>query len=152
MASSAGSSGMVGGQMLDILATQTKLTASELENMHRRKTGALITASVICGALCSDHCSRDTIKALEVYATSIGLAFQIVDDILDIESSTEVLGKSTGADQALGKSTYPSTIGLKESKMLAENLYQSAIASIDTIGHNTGHLAELAELVVKRTH
>ena len=152
LASSAGSTGMVGGQMLDILGTEANLSLAELENMHQRKTAALISAAVICGALCSDHCSRDTIHALELYANNIGLAFQVIDDILDIESSTEELGKSSGADQALGKSTYPALIGLQESKDLAENLYQSAIASIDAIGHNTGHLVELAEIVVKRRH
>ena len=152
LAVSAGSTGMVGGQMLDILATNVSLSAVQLENMHKRKTGALISASVICGALCSDHCSRDTIKALDTYANSIGLAFQVVDDILDVESSTEILGKSSGVDEALGKSTYPSLIGLKESKDLAENLYQSAIASIAGIGDNAGQLAELAELIVKRQY
>lgn len=150
LASSAGSKGMVGGQMLDILATEASLSTTELENMHRRKTGALINASVLCGALCSDHCSRNTLQALESYAANIGLAFQVVDDVLDVESSTEVLGKTSGADQVLGKSTYPSLIGLAESKQLAEKLYHSAIASIDTIGHNTDHLAEIAGLVIHR--
>jgi len=158
---------MVGGQMLDIEATEQKIDQSQLEDIHRRKTGALIRSAVISGALCSDELckssSNDTlIKAFDEYATSIGLAFQVVDDILDIESTTEELGKTSGADIALGKATYPSLIGLDASKELAEKLYQQAIASIATISDNTPPLNKhtaldstqllrnLADLVVKR--
>jgi geranylgeranyl pyrophosphate synthase len=148
----AGHTGMVGGQILDILATGKSLNINELEQVHRCKTGALIQAAVICGALCSDHCSHQTLKALEDYAQNVGLAFQVVDDILDVESTTDMLGKRTGADEELGKSTYPALIGLEESKKLAERLYQSAMASLARIGDNTDHLADLAKLVIKRSH
>lgn len=152
LASSAGQTGMVGGQILDVIATEQKLSRDALENIHRRKTGALINAAVICGALCSDEVSPEELHGMKAFADSIGLAFQVVDDVLDIESSTEMLGKSNGSDLALGKSTYPALIGLKESKELAQNLYQQAIASLGSIGDNSAHLADLAALVVNRNH
>ena len=167
LAQASGSSGMVGGQMLDILATEQPLNRTDLEDVHRRKTGALINAAVVCGALCSDRATASEIDALSNYADRIGLAFQVVDDILDIESSTEELGKTSGADIALGKSTYPSLIGLNDSKKLATNLYYQAIDCINAIGDNSQSsddknidkmsnkfslLHDLAELVVKRTY
>ncbi|NNC99699.1 MAG: geranyl transferase [Gammaproteobacteria bacterium] len=152
LAFSAGRSGMVGGQILDVFGTEQNLSRAALENMHRRKTGALINAAVICGALCGDDVPAGKMSAMHAYADNIGLAFQVVDDVLDIESSTEVLGKSNGSDLALGKSTYPALIGLKESKELAQNLYQQAIASLASIGDNSAHLADLAALVVNRNH
>lgn len=152
LSSAAGHAGMVGGQMLDIEATGNTLNRTELENMHRCKTGALIQAAVICGALCGNAVRDDQLQALAVYAENIGLAFQVVDDILDIEASTETLGKTSGADQALGKSTYPALLGLGESKELAQNLYQQAIESIAAISDNKGLLLELAALVVNRQH
>ena len=148
----AGQRGMVGGQMLDILATEQSLDRPQLEDIHRRKTGALIKSAVICGALCADQPSELTLKKLAEYAEAIGLAFQVIDDVLDIESSTEVLGKPSGADIALGKSTYPGLIGLAESKKLAEKLYREAVASVAPIGDNSAQLIELAGLVVKRNH
>jgi len=167
LAQASGAVGMVGGQILDILATEQQLSRAELEDVHSRKTGALINASVVCGALCSDYGNDTQIKALSDYADHIGLAFQVVDDILDIESSTEELGKPSGADQALGKSTYPALIGLEASKELATNLYQRAIDCIATISDNSelpngietdnmsnkfSLLHDLAKLIVRRTH
>jgi len=150
LAQSAGATGMVGGQMIDILATNMPLNQAELENMHRRKTGALIVSAVICGALCSDNTSPAQLDALSDYARKIGLAFQVVDDVLDIESSTEELGKPSGSDESARKSTYPALIGLQESKELATKLYQESIVSIASIGDNTRLLEDLAELIVKR--
>lgn len=150
LAKSAGPSGMVGGQMLDILATQSSLDMSALADVHRRKTGALISSAVLCGALSSDHISDQQLAALSDYAHNIGLAFQVVDDVLDIESSTEQLGKTSGADLALGKSTYPALIGLDESKKLATKLYHQGVASLAVIGDNSALLVELADLVIKR--
>ena len=151
LAQSSGQIGMVGGQMLDIQATDKQLSRNSLEDVHRRKTGALINASVICGALSSDSVSDEQLRELSNYADNIGLAFQVVDDILDIESSTQELGKPSGSDIEMGKSTYPSLIGLQESKKLATNLYKESIVSIASIGDNTQLLEDLAELVVKRT-
>lgn len=150
LAHSSGQSGMVGGQMLDIDATDKQLNRQALENVHRRKTGALINAAAVCGALCSDVVTEHQLNELNNYANSLGLAFQVVDDILDIESSTEELGKPSGSDIEMGKSTYPALIGLQESKKLATNLYQESIVSIASIGDNTQLLEDLAELVVKR--
>lgn len=167
LAQSAGANGMVGGQSLDMLATDCDLELHELENIHKKKTGALITASVVCGALCSEQTSQKTLSNLKNYADAIGLAFQVVDDVLDITSSTEELGKTSGADVALGKSTYPALIGLENSKNLATKLYQVSMDCLQAIGDNRelsksnqldkkhsklGLLAEIAELVVQRTH
>ncbi|MEM7357868.1 MAG: farnesyl diphosphate synthase [Pseudomonadota bacterium] len=148
----AGQTGMVGGQMLDMLATEQNLNRAALENVHRRKTGALISASVVCGALCADKLKDSQLDSMQNYAEKIGLAFQVIDDVLDIEASTEQLGKPNGADQALGKSTYPGLMGLEASKQLAQTLYQDAVASISAIGDNSAQLVELATLVVSRDH
>jgi len=123
--------------MLDILATNTSLSQAQLENVHRRKTGALINAAVLCGALCSDDVSAEQLSVLSHYADHLGLAFQVIDDILDIESSTEILGKPSGADIELGKSTYPALLGMAESKELAKNLYDRAIDCVQTISDNS---------------
>lgn len=150
LAQQAGRVGMVGGQTLDILATDQDVALADLEDIHRRKTGALIQAAVICGAQCGDHVSDQQLSALKKYASALGLAFQVVDDILDVESSTGILGKTSGADIAMGKSTYPAILGLEESKQLAQKLYHQAIASVDSISDNSELLKELAQLVVKR--
>jgi len=151
LATQAGPAGMVGGQMLDIQATEQEINQQQLEDIHRRKTGALIRAAVLCGAHCGDNISSNTnnqklFDAFNDYAASIGLAFQVVDDILDVEASTEELGKTSGADIALGKATYPALIGLDRSKKMAEKLYQQAIASIATISDNTSPLNRHATL------
>jgi len=161
LAVGAGQTGMVGGQMQDIQATEKKLKLEQLEDIHRRKTGALINTSVICGALCGEKPSQTLLHQLNIYANKLGLAFQVIDDILDIEGSTEILGKRKGSDIQRGKATYPALLGLPESKKLAETLYREAIESIDRIGDNSQSpdatalqestlLRELAELVVKR--
>ena len=105
----------------------------------------------MCGAFCSDNVNQSQLTQLNDYANNIGLAFQVVDDILDIESSTEELGKPSGSDIEMGKSTYPALIGLQESKKLATNLYKESVVSIASISDNTQLLEDLAELVVKRT-
>ena len=152
LAQSAGGVGMVGGQSLDMLATQQHLTREQLENIHQRKTGALISAAVLCGALAGDALSPQKQQALHSYAANLGLAFQVVDDILDIESSTAVLGKASGADQSLGKATYPAIMGLEKSKQTAEKLYQQAIASVTMMGDNTQLLTQIAEQIIRRKH
>ena len=160
LAFSSGPTGMVGGQMLDIEATgHNSITIEELENIHRRKTGALINSATLCGAYCSDNIDSETLEHLSNYANSIGLAFQVIDDILDIESTTQELGKPSGADINLQKATYPALIGLTESKQLADKLYQQAMESLSAISdnseiskHNDGAilLQKLADLVVNR--
>ena len=150
LAKYAGRVGMVGGQMLDMQAEKQSLSREELENVHSRKTGALIRAAVTGGALCADDVSSDNFEALDIYARKIGLAFQVIDDVLDIESSTETLGKTSGADQAMGKSTYPALLGLESSKQLAQDLYKDALSSISIIDGDTQMLSDLASLVVSR--
>ncbi len=158
LARSAGATGMVGGQMIDILATEKQLSQPELENMHRCKTGALINAAVIGGALCAETLSDEAHSALGKYAANLGLAFQVVDDILDIESTTEQLGKPNGSDTAAGKVTFPQLLGLAESKQFAQKLYQDAMESLGLIGDNNESplgvslLSDIAERVVTRTH
>ncbi len=151
LARNAGHRGMVGGQMLDIQATEQQLQRRDLENLHRRKTGALIEAAVICGTLCGDSPRASDVQALEEYSQHIGLAFQVIDDVLDVESTTEKLGKPSGADQALGKSTYPAIMGLQQSKQFAHTLYQQAMASISAISDNEP-LLDLAALIINREH
>ena len=150
LAKYAGRVGMVGGQMLDMQAEKQSLSREELENVHSRKTGALIRAAVTGGALCADDVSCENFEALDIYARKIGLAFQVIDDVLDIESSTETLGKTSGADQAMGKSTYPALLGLESSKQLAQDLYKDALSSISIIDGDTQMLSDLASLVVSR--
>ena len=160
LAVSAGRSGMVGGQMLDIQATGKQVSLEHLQSIHAAKTGALIKASVLCGAYCGPLCgvgaipasSAQTLTALTLYADNIGLAFQIMDDILDETSDTNTLGKQAGADRALNKSTYPQLLGLQESRALAEKLLQEALESIEPISDNTDPLKHIAERVVTRVN
>ena len=150
LAHSAGVSGMVGGQMLDINATNKEISLIQLEKMHRLKTGALIKASTMLGALCSQTCQPNELKTIQEYAKKIGLAFQIVDDILDETADTNTLGKQTGADKALGKSTYISHLGIENSRREAQKLINDALQLLEQLSDNTALLEELAELVVKR--
>ncbi|HAU68848.1 MAG TPA: geranyl transferase [Gammaproteobacteria bacterium] len=156
LAVSAGRSGMVGGQMLDIQATGKQVSLEHLQSIHSAKTGALIKASVLCGAYCGADAntasSGSALTALNLYADNIGLAFQIMDDILDETSDTKTLGKQAGADRALDKSTYPQLLGLQESRALAEKLLQEALESIEPISDNTDPLKHLAERVVTRVY
>lgn len=150
LATSCGPQGMAGGQMLDIDATKKTLSLSELEKMHSLKTGALIEASVIMGATCSNNVTETQLTALSRYAKNIGLAFQIIDDILDETSDTETLGKQSGADKALGKATYPSLMGLSQSKEAAQSLINDALNSLQEIGDNNALLSALANTVINR--
>lgn len=153
LAKASGYNGMAGGQMLDMLATGQQLDIEQLENIHKKKTGALIKASVLMGAICSDQYDDQIAKNLSDYAEKTGLAFQIIDDILDEVADTSTLGKTSGADKQLGKSTYPALLGLEESKKRAENLYQEAIESLSPIGDNNSLiLKQLAKLVIERLY
>ncbi|MBS0351082.1 MAG: polyprenyl synthetase family protein, partial [Proteobacteria bacterium] len=128
LAAAAGASGMVGGQMLDIEAENQKISLADLENLHRLKTGALIKASVGLGAIAAGCLDQVLLQELDQFAACIGLAFQVQDDLLDVESTTEILGKKAGADQALNKSTYPSLMGLDAAKQHLQLLYEQAAA------------------------
>lgn len=147
-----GSLGMAGGQALDLAATGQAISMAELETMHQLKTGALIQASVAMGYLAANIQDQDLVQRLDRFSTHLGLAFQVRDDILDVEGETEHLGKKAGADQALGKSTYPAIIGLEASHDHAKQLYDQAISEISIFGEEADLLRELAELTVSRSN
>ncbi len=143
LAEAAGAAGMVGGQMLDIAAEDKKISLSELENLHRLKTGALIRASVRLGALAAGCPDVTLLAQLDQFAAIIGLAFQVQDDLLDVESTTEVLGKRAGADEALNKSTYPSLLGIADSKQHLQSLYLQASEILSNLSINTAALQQI---------
>jgi geranylgeranyl pyrophosphate synthase len=150
LAQAAGTAGMAGGQAVDLAAVGQTLSVDAVENMHRRKTGALIKGSVLLGALGAGIDSGDDFRALQVFGDEIGLAFQIQDDILDVEGDAAVLGKTTGADAALSKPTYPSTVGLPAARDRARSLRDRAIAALTPLGPRSAPLVELAQFVVSR--
>jgi farnesyl diphosphate synthase len=150
LAAASGTSGMAGGQALDLDAVGRQLTLDDLETMHRLKTGALIRASVLMAAACAPELPADARAALDGYAQDIGLAFQIQDDILDVEGTTQVLGKRTGADAARDKPTYPSLLGIDAAKQRARALQVRACARLRTLGPRGAILAALADYVVDR--
>ncbi len=150
LAQASGSLGMAGGQALDLSAVGKKLTLDELENMHKHKTGALIRASVKLGLLASGSEDEDLDQRLERYATCIGLAFQVQDDILDVEGATEVIGKPQGSDADRDKPTYPNLLGMDEAKATASRLCDEAIASLAPLGERGETLAMIADFIVKR--
>lgn len=146
----AGAAGMCGGQAIDLASVGKSLTVDELENMHRLKTGALLTASVFLGAYCSKIPAEQEKNALNAYAKAIGLAFQVVDDILDITADSADLGKTAGKDSADNKPTYVSLLGLEESRQLAEKLRNDAYAALSIFDEKADYLRQLADLVVRR--
>lgn len=152
LAHASGPAGMAGGQAIDLASVGQQLTLSQLENMHLHKTGALIRASVRLGALASESPSTPALEALDRYATAIGLAFQIQDDILDVVGDTDVLGKQQGADEALGKPTYPAIVGLDEARRMASAQHQQAVGALDTFDERADPLRWLSEFIVSRTH
>ncbi|MDE3738155.1 (2E,6E)-farnesyl diphosphate synthase [Pseudomonas resinovorans] len=146
----AGPAGMVGGQAIDLGSVGIKLDQTALETMHRHKTGALIEASVRLGALASGRADPAALAALRIYARAIGLAFQVQDDILDVESDTATLGKTQGKDQAHDKPTYPSLLGLDEAKAYALKLRDQALLAIANLGESAEPLRALARYIVER--
>lgn len=150
LAEAAGSRGMAGGQALDLAAVGGTLSLAELENIHLRKTGALIRAAVRLGALSAPQTEPGVGAGLDRYAECIGLAFQVQDDILDVEGSTETLGKPQGSDLARNKPTYPNLLGLQGAKRVAADLYAAAIAGLEPLGEAGEPLRRLAEFIVRR--
>jgi farnesyl diphosphate synthase len=146
LAVAAGSRGMAGGQAIDLEATGKSLTQAELEFMHVRKTGALISAAVSLGALCAGPCP----PALEAYGHRVGLAFQVVDDVLDAEASTATLGKTAGKDSKQGKPTYVSAMGAARARQFAEELRQGALDALAAFGPQALRLRQLADFIVLR--
>jgi geranylgeranyl diphosphate synthase type II len=144
-----GPEGMVGGQTVDIILEGKKAKKKELLYIHTHKTGALIRASVRIGALMAEAAPAK-INALTRYGEKIGLAFQVIDDILDVTATKEELGKSAGADDARGKNTYPSIFGLEKSKTLAEELIHDSLESIKLLNHKAKPLADIARYILSR--
>jgi geranylgeranyl pyrophosphate synthase len=147
----AGCNGMVTGQAIDLASTGKQLSAEELTYMHNHKTGALIEASVVMGAIATDQASSDQLQALRQFSRAIGLAFQIQDDILDVESSTEELGKSQGSDSANNKATYTSILGIEKARSEAERLYQQSLEALSPFGDQAQSLGVLAKFIVHRS-
>jgi farnesyl diphosphate synthase len=150
LALASGSIGMAGGQAIDLASVGHSLTREQLETMHRLKTGALLRAAVRMGALAGDTPSADALAALDKYSAAVGLAFQVVDDILDVTADSATLGKTAGKDAKDGKPTYVSIIGLDASRALAQQLRADAHAALEPFGARAQRLAELADLVVNR--
>jgi farnesyl diphosphate synthase len=150
LARATGTGGMAGGQAVDLAAAGRTLTEAALEDMHRRKTGALIQCSVLLGALGAGVTGGAELAALERFGAEVGLAFQIQDDILDVDGDAALLGKSTGADAARSKPTYPSTVGLAASRNRAKELRDTAIAALAPLGAGAAPLVQLATFVVDR--
>jgi len=150
LALASGSRGMAGGQALDIDATGQQIDLAQLENMHIHKTGALIRASVRMGALCAPGTSKEKFKHLDHYAKCIGLAFQVRDDILDVEGETNTLGKTQGKDAAADKATYPALVGLEEARELADQLLEDALENLQEFGEKAEPLRALARYIVER--
>lgn len=150
LAQASGSSGMCGGQAIDLASVGVKLTLEQLEQMHGLKTGALLRASVLLGAMCGKTLSMQETEALDRYADAIGLAFQVVDDILDATADSATLGKTAGKDAADNKPTYVSILGLEQSRALAETLRNTAHDALEQFGETAQRLRELADLIVQR--
>lgn len=153
LAKASGVAGMCGGQALDLAAEGKQVDLAELEKIHRHKTGALIRSAVRLGALTAGERGRAALPQLDRYAAAIGLAFQVQDDILDVVGDTAVLGKQQGADQQLGKSTYPALMGLENARAKAWDLYQESLSALDelaALSYNTTPLRALASFVIER--
>lgn len=147
-----GCSGMVAGQAIDLAATGQTLSLNELKNMHAHKTGALIKASVMMGALVTNMSSQEQLEALTQYASAIGLAFQIQDDILDVQCPTEQLGKQQGSDLANGKATYTSILGLEKARQKTSNLLSESLDALSSFDVRADRLREIAHFIVQRQH
>jgi farnesyl diphosphate synthase len=152
LAQAAGSRGMAGGQAIDLANVGKALTLQELEHMHALKTGALIRASVRLGAYCGEAMSADEHAALDRYAAAIGLCFQVVDDVLDVEGTAQTLGKTAGKDAMQQKPTYVSLLGLGAARERITALRAEAHAALTDLGRPARRLAELADWIALRTH
>ncbi|HZJ92157.1 MAG TPA: farnesyl diphosphate synthase [Thiopseudomonas sp.] len=152
LAKASGAAGMVGGQAIDLSSVGQNISQGTLELMHRHKTGALIEASVRLGAIASNAATPQALAALEHYAQAIGLAFQVQDDILDVTSDTQTLGKQQGSDIEHDKPTYPALLGLKEAQDYAYALRDQAQEALTGFDERAKHLRQLADYIVSRSH
>jgi farnesyl diphosphate synthase len=150
LAHAAGSAGMCGGQAIDLDSVGLALTLEQLEQMHQLKTGALLRAAVVLGALAGADLDAQQLAALDTYSNAIGLAFQVVDDVLDATADSATLGKTAGKDAAANKPTYVSILGLEQSRVLAEKLRCDAHEALAPFGEQAARLRQLADLIVQR--
>jgi len=150
VADACGSLGMTGGQSLDLAAEGQALSAAEIENMYAMKTGALIHAAVVAAALLAESVPTEQASAIDAFGRTIGIAFQIKDDILDVEGDTEIIGKQAGADQRLNKATYPDLLGLDQARRRCDELLGSALEKLDDFGEDAASLRWLARFIVER--
>ena len=149
LAKASGANGMVAGQSIDLASTGKEIDFEQLKNMHKLKTGALILASVQIGALCEPNITHDQQNTLKQYAEKIGLAFQVIDDVLDVESDTQTLGKPQGSDFEANKSTYVKHLGLEKAKQTALDLVDDACEKIEFFKHSK-NLNDIAQFVLNR--
>lgn len=149
IAGAAGHNGMIKGQMLDIMSEGKNLSREALEQLHRFKTGALIEASVLSGAMIAGA-DKKKLDGLGKYARLIGLAFQVADDILNVEGDPELMGKAKGSDEELGKATFPSIIGIEESRKYAAELVSSAIEALAEFDAKADPLRAIARYIIER--
>ena len=152
LSKASGIEGMVGGQALDIEATDKEITVAQLERIHQLKTGALLNCAITLGALSAKSCDEHTLAQLNRFGQAIGLAFQVQDDILDVEADTETLGKPQGSDVAANKATYPALLGMAGAKQKAQDLLAQAHQALEAIDYDTSELASLASYIVERNY
>ena len=145
-----GTQGMVTGQAIDMASTGAQVDLPTLVEMHRLKTAAMIQSSVLMGALGTGNATEDQLDALKSYSTAIGVAFQIQDDILDVESTTQTMGKNQGADTRAEKSTFTSVLGVDSAKENVKELYDDCISSLEPLGENADKLRHIANFIVTR--
>ncbi len=152
LVNASGYQGMCGGQALDLAATGKLITTEQLKQLHSLKTGALLNAAVIMPSICTEKVPTEHQQIFSDFAQLIGLAYQVQDDIIDLTSTEEELGKPAGSDLAANKSTYPALLGLQGAQDKAENLLQQALQALLRLPYNTHCLAEFATFIVKRSH
>lgn len=152
LAKASGAAGMVGGQAIDLSSVGKIISQETLELMHQHKTGALIQASVQLGAIASNQATPQALQQLTVYAQAIGLAFQVQDDILDVISDTQTLGKQQGSDLEHAKPTYPALLGLEQAKQYAETLRNQALQALQGFDQRADQLRHLADYIVSRSN
>jgi len=152
LARASGHRGMVGGQAIDLESVGKTVTLAQLETMHRHKTGALIEASVRMGALAAGINTSPALSALSDYARALGLAFQVQDDLLDVEGDTDIIGKPQGSDAARAKLTYPALLGVEGARAHLTSLLETTLASLETFGPEADPLRHMAAFVVARSH
>ncbi len=152
LAAASGTAGMAGGQALDLAAQGRILTVEQIEDMHARKTGALIRASVLMAAACADDAGASCAGPLDRFATAVGLAFQIEDDLLDVEGDPTLLGKATGVDRRNAKPTHPAVVGVDASRRRAQSLHRTALEALAVLGDSAEPLREVSHWLLGRRH